>query len=63
MSDLKTKTEVMLREAIDAHNKMEAYCNENNLKAGLSIEEYVNAETAVSEDELITNIYYLVTEK
>ena len=49
-------------ESMATHLKIDDYCKEYNLKTGLVIEEYVNAATATSEDELITNIYYQIIE-
>lgn len=48
--------------AMVAHIKIGEYCKANNIKTGLVYEEYVNAATAASEEELITNIYYQIIE-
>jgi effector-binding domain-containing protein len=48
--------------AMATHIKIGEFCEANNLKTGLVYEEYVNAATAVSEDELITNIFYQIIE-
>ena len=48
---------------MEAHMKIGEYCKEKNLNSGLVIEEYVNAATAESEEDLITNIYYYLLEE
>ncbi len=47
---------------MEAHLKIDEYCKEKGLKTGLVIEEYVNAATAESDDDLITNIFYYIIE-
>ena len=48
--------------SIETHIKMDEFCKKNNLNTGLVIEEYENASSAETEEELITNIYYLIVE-
>ncbi|MGB1039859.1 MAG: GyrI-like domain-containing protein, partial [Flavobacteriales bacterium] len=47
-----------------AHKKIGEYCKANNIKTGLTIEEYANDPTTVaSPDEILTNIYYFIIEE
>lgn len=46
----------------ETHLKIDAYAKEKGLKVGLCIEEYANDPTTVPEEEILTNIYYLIEE-